>query len=418
MAAKAKTKKLYTFQSPDQLMAKNPWGDVLNQAPTQADILSSAMPSPMSMSAAPEQAAPSPVAVAAPNEASPPMNMDYAAQYLGKPTGMAPNMFENKAQATNTGTKKVLEDTYLSPEEYQALVDAAESVTPVQEQKKHLQDLESLQRETLAQLPVQKDESAMLGLIDDYTGSKMSQRYKAPMTPEARAQLLLSYGEKTKKDREALLKDVLSSARYMKSGTMMDQTVQSLLLGNTVGRAAPRPQGSGRGEAIDDWKVIAEGNKANKDYLEGKKILDTLDSNLGRGDLQGLRMSLSLAARQLGGEKGVLTDNDIARVLPNVPGLTIAGMEGWLTNNPNVLVDRKVTKGLKELSKVARERLKDKSLDQVNTLKASMAASPSFAGKTNRLDAVTNAIGKDSGPKSEPTIAEMIRERIKNKAKQ
>lgn len=416
----------------DKFMNPSPWAALMGEDPSQMGIdVASALAKPaappaglpagmLSMPVSDKPAAPVAMEAAPAAAVSSPAQVAEATKTLstalGQPPGMAANNFQNKVQAQSGIQRRVVQDTYLSPEDYQALVDAAESVTPVQEQKKRLADLDKLNAASISSIPDYEDKSPLLNLIDTWTGSKLAAGYKRPMGTEDRAKILMEYGAKTKSDHEKVLQDVLKAAQYMKSGTALDQATSGFLASTGMGRSAPRATGGAGTGAKDDWKVIQEGNKVGKEFEESKSRLDAVRSALASGQLGDVKRALSLAARELSGEKGVLTDQDIGRILPNTIGMTADQFAAWISNDPSVQLNPAILQGLRAEIPRALARLQSRNAAKIATLQESMKNSPAFRGKTTLLDPFKNSMEKTQGPAAEPSLKDMFKEFVKKGA--
>lgn len=316
--------------------------------------------------------------------ADPSMSAGISQEMAGLPTisvGGPREFSENKVTGRNDALSKTIADTYLSPEDYNSLIMAAGSVQPIQEQKQHLQGLEDLNQQSLAALPNQKDLSPLLGLVDTYTGSHLQHGYQKPMSPEERANVLMQYGEKTKKGREDLLKDILKSAQYMKSGTTMDQAAQQILGTSILGsKVSPRPMSGNPNFAPE--KYIVEGTKKiNEDFIAKNNAYNTMEAAYKSGDMDAVRRSLGEAARAFAGERnGRLSNEDIKRVLPNTVGQDLASAFAYISDNPSVKLDYKIVQGLMDEVSRGRARLNSDKNSQLRAFKNSVKATNSMGG--------------------------------------
>lgn len=187
--------------TPDQLMAKNPWGAMMNAAPPPSPMMGQNPWGAMLDSAAPTQAGIDTSVSSAPVAAKAPAPTRAPAA-----TG---NPYARQAAKTAADS--------------QAYVDAVGNLAPMQEQKKRLADLDALNAGAMAATPNNLDVSPILGLIDTFTGSKMAQGYQKPLTPEQRAQQVMGAAESTQKGHEALTKDTLSQAKALEMDALQEQ---------------------------------------------------------------------------------------------------------------------------------------------------------------------------------------------------
>lgn len=328
------------------------------------------------------------------------------------PTGPI-NKTDNKLTDQEALKNLNVENTYLSPEDYNKLVQAAALTDPVKERKKQLTDLDTFNRDTISAIPVQTDLSPLMALADQWSGSKLAQSYHKPSGPEDRAKLLMDYGAKTEANKQKVMDEVLKAAQYMKSGTATNQLTSMLTGTQAAGYAPPKPPGGGSGARMD-WQIAQEGNKVSKEFQESKGRLDSLSTALASGNLGDVTRALSLAARELSSEKGVLTDQDIGRVLPQTIGMSADKFASWITNNPNVKLDPKILQGLRDELPRALGRLQSRQAAKLAVLQDSMRASPELAGKTHILDAPKNSFTA-TPVKTEPTLKDMFHEFLQKK---
>ncbi len=325
------------------------------------------------------------------------------------------NRTENKLTDQEQLKNLSVENTYLSPEDYNKLVQAAALTEPVKERKQQLANLDQFNRETIDSLPAQTDLSPLAALVDQWTGSNLSRSYKRPMAAEERAKLLMDYGTKTEANRQKLLDEVMKAAQYMKSGTATNQLMSSLTGIQGAGYVQPKPTSSGSGARMD-WNIVQAGDKINKDFLAANSTLDQLQTAIQGGKLADVQQALSLAARAISGEKGVLTDQDIGRVLPQTIGMTADKFQAWLTNNPGVVMNPKILQTLRDQIPVIRARLQATKQAQLGTIQQAMKNSPELAGKANLLDPTRSTIAAPPGAKQEMGIKDMFKELLKQNA--
>lgn len=402
MAANKK-KPLYTFTPPQQnyLLQANPWSGLMNQAEMAPPA------------AAPQEAAPTQESI---NQAS---EIGQMAQQL--PTGMQPGVaadprrdkWNAEAKLQDTIKNIVAANTYMGPEQANALMGMVKDLPIMKEREESRARERELQREVLSSLPTGVDVSPLMALTDAWTGSNLAKSYKAPPGWDARAKLLLDYGQKMQKDEQDQLDSMIKMAQYMKSGSTTEQLGsvlgQSYSMGQTpLGQPKLGGAGRPRDPQIEDKYLISMANKAYDKFSEANRQLNTLEDNLARGDLQGLQISLGFASRQLGGQMGVLTDKDVRQTLPATGLQTLAQLEAYVTNNPNVLLDPKITKGLKELAAIARTKLESKYTDDLGKLRNAVSAS-SLKGREPILDAYKlTPKAPEAAEKKAPSLKDMF----------
>jgi hypothetical protein len=166
--------------SPAQLMSKNPWSSMLQGDPTQADINESVTPA-----------------------------MDMP----------PPDGIPNRRPAANPYSKQQAK-TVADMKQY---MDAVNSDPSMQEQKNRLANLDALNAASMGSMNNQVDVSPLLGLIDNFTGSKLASNYQKPMSQAERAQMVMGAAGNTQKSHEALLKDALVQAKMLQGDALSEQ---------------------------------------------------------------------------------------------------------------------------------------------------------------------------------------------------
>jgi hypothetical protein len=96
--------------------------------------------------------------------------------------------------------------------------------------------------------------------------------------------------------------------------------------------------------------------KFNKDLItpliERSQQFKTIETALAKGDINQIGMILGQFARGISGEKGVLTDRDIARVFPDTASQMISRWQAFITGNGPA--DPKIIEKAKDLVEAAR----------------------------------------------------------------
>lgn len=329
---------------------------------------------------------------------------------------------ESKLTSDQANTTGLRQDVYMDPSEFNALVAGVEQTEPIKRQLAAQAARDQLGIDVMSSLPGGVDVTPLMALVDQWTGSKLAQSYRPPANYEQRAKTLLDFADKAQKGRQELADSIFKNVQYMKAGSYQDQQIQKLgeMLGYGNKNAPPPGSGNrGRQSAIDDWKVIQEGNKVYKEFQESKSRLDALDAAFASRDVGSIGRALSIAARELSGEKGVLTEQDVGRVLPKTIGMSAAQFEAYILDNPQVLVDPNVIEGLKQEAKRARARLKTRQREKLGALQNSMKNSPAFAGKTSLLDPYAASIGEPT-PEAPagPSLGELFKKRLEQRMNQ
>lgn len=297
---------------------------------------------------------------------------------------------ESKMQAAQEAAKTRKIDTYMSPEDKGILDLITENSPAMQRVRADIDARKALGDQYQAMVGSRKagvDLSPLMALTDAWTGSKFAQSYKAPENPMDRFKDVLAYKDKISDDEQKFADAVNKGSQYLKSGSLTDMSKNGLLemLGYGLKNLDPNARkGRDRPAAIEEKWMIDKANKIHNDYQTDFEQISRLKDNLARGDFQGLQISLGYASRQLGGQKGVLTDKDVAMTMPATIGGSLAKLEAYFTNNPNVALTPDLIKGLNDLADIAAKRLSDKYQMEFGTFKKSIAGS-SMGGLSNVL---------------------------------
>lgn len=410
MAAKKSKRPLMTFLSPEQMAAQNPWGGML-QNPTQAAINTSADESQAARKALGvigQAREDSPVAMDNSREAASPIPLvEQFNQMALIPKGTGPrDTWMDRVTQKNQEQNKITENLYASPEEYNQLVGAVMNTEPVRQQQALLEAQDELAQDVISNYQTGMDLTPLMALTDAWSAKNpnLARAYKAPPGYGEKAKLLLDYGSKMADDRQRLMDKIMSGVQYMKTGTTSTGTLADLAALTQRGQTpAPAPRGGGnRTDSVEARWVITNAKKLSEAFNDEMKQLSQIEANLARGDLQGLKISTGYISRVLGGEKGVLTDADIGRVMPSGLGLTIDNLEAYVTNNPNVLVDPVFMRGLQELLAEGKRNLRKKyDRDRLNFQNA-VKAEPTLSSKAGLVDNFANpAPPEQPAPKSQ-----------------
>lgn len=279
---------------------------------------------------------------------------------------------------------------FMDPGQFIALEQASESTPPMQAIKAEMERRDLLNKHIADTLPTgQVNISPLLGLVDDWYGTTLAKNYKAPSTAEDRAKMLSGFSDNKYKALQDYAEANFKNIAYMKEGTDQDKLVSKLAekMGYTNENfkpPAPLRGRNDRGSAIDDYKIIQEGAKISKDALDKISSLDSAEQLLASGDIGSIKRSLSVVARAVSGEKGVLTDQDITRVLPATANMDVNTFVAYITSNPNLLADKKIVDALIRDVRSARLRITQNADEKINNFESSLVASPNFRGKPVR----------------------------------
>jgi hypothetical protein len=173
------------------------------------------------------------------------------------------------------------------------------------------------------------DWSPLLGFVDAQTGSKFSQGYAKPTA---------------KKDHQAMMMKMAEALQKEKGGISDDQLKYLGMQGSMSNSRAIMEQGrQGRfqdSQAIKREDTIRkEVGKISEAYDKRQEQFDTIRGAIASGDLGMVKQLLSQIARNIGGEKGALSDGDVQRAFPTDAITTIEGFKLWLTGQGSMSRD-------------------------------------------------------------------------------
>lgn len=97
---------------------------------------------------------------------------------------------------------------------------------------------------------------------------------------------------------------------------------------------------------------------------ETNQMFSTMDENLGKGDYVSVMNSLSNFSRSVSGEKGVLTDRDIERVMPPTFIRDVSKITAYF-GSPDVRQDPSLLSKMKGLIETAKRKLAEKAMQNL-----------------------------------------------------
>lgn len=212
------------------------------------------------------------------------------------------------------------------------------------------QGIEQLQGrlDQIKQEPSNANIAPLLALSDAWTGSKFLQTYKPQATEEKRQAQINKLENELQKRKGDLTKAQIS---YMKS--------------------LMRPTGDAKQDAINQRfiksKQLQMENQMREDLAKNliepmntrAEQFKNIDDYLATNDYQQVWATLSQFARGISGEKGVLTDKDITRVMPaNIYG-TAGFIRSYFSKTPSADMPPEWTSKLRELVKIAKRNAAD-----------------------------------------------------------
>lgn len=396
-------------------MIKNPWG-ALGQAPTQEDVNVAAAAGPPVMgppSPTPEQLkkmkqaahkpkaaapvppptqAPQPVVAAPPPAPTMTPGMDTTEEFPAMPTrnyGQLPRGVAKKigdhwaSNIKDSAQSKAGENhsLWMTPEEMNGLLGAVEELPMVKQRREDMGNEALLNQRLIDAIPGGQDLSPLMALADAWGNQNhpthLAQHYTPPITAAERAQLLMKYGDTLDKRKEEMMKTLLDTAKTMKAGNTSNVLTLGTVSGMEQGQKIPRPAQPPFMKP-DEKYLITNNQKTLNDYQTSKSHLDAIDEALKIGTVGSVGRALAQAARELSGEKGVLTEQDVGRVLPRSFGRTMAEWEAYASSNPDVPLDPQILVGLQQAVQNAHARLKARYAERQQAFKDQVQGSQMY----------------------------------------
>lgn len=118
---------------------------------------------------------------------------------------------------------------------------------------------------------------------------------------------------------------------------------------------------------------------------EYNTIMSNMEDQISRGTISSIGTAISNYARAVGGQKGVLTDQDVNLMLPKNLLSTIARAEAWVTSNPNVPLPKEVSQALQREMEISRQNTRRIFEQKLNTAKNIYSTRQSFRDVMNPL---------------------------------
>lgn len=237
-----------------------------------------------------------------------------------------------------------------SPQEQQKLLYQLMSKSMQQQQEGVRQAQEAFKKE--------KERQANMGILErldlrpfaeaahSYGATSVAPVQAPEMTEMQRQDFLRKLQSQVQSAQEGMTKEQVSALR-----NIMDQknTQAMLSLGNQEQRAYER--------------VMAKFDKPQQQILDFYQNHDAIKAALDAGDVAAIQASLSNYSRMTG-EKGVLTDRDIGRVITPTLSLKIAQWKANALSNPNTPAPKEIVdslrKGIERLKEAAETNYKSK----------------------------------------------------------
>lgn len=288
------------------------------------------------------------------------------AQPAGVPTAPA----RNPAAAKQMTAQQILESRQQPSDARSALAALFAS------QQRSVDDINKLAEAEAARPADKYDLKKLAAIADLWTGGSAASNMPEARTEEAKQMQVAKLRGLANEQQATLSKqqiDLLKSQELDERGIL-----KAILAGNRSGMEDIRAQ-----NLLFQKEKTLEGQiqkEIEKPLQEKEEIFQNLSNAWERGDLQSVSTAISGFSRNVGTEKGVLTDNDVNRTFPATIGKTWKQVEAYFTNNPQALLDPKIVQGFKELTDIAKDRMAARFRAQLSDKKKRYASMGSYKG--------------------------------------
>lgn len=362
--------------------------------------------------AKPTPAQPAGESIAAPGETQPNLILeDPFSASMPIPSGiqsmpvayMGPGAFDKRsAKMDQAAGREAQRHVYKTPDEYYSQLGTVMGSPLMQKLSSGVKNLEGLREQFLQHAPVQADLSPLMGLAD-FVAQGKGNALRSYKRPDDYNDLVSKLAGLMGSEQGAAYNQANLAMNQvpLKAGDDSASTKAGVSQDRDQGYQVPRPASMGMmspGAMLNAEKWYTDKTQKNlQEFATYRDQLDALESALGRGDIGSITRAMGLAARLLSGEKGVITDKDIGRVLPKTIGQDASALESYITNNPSVLMNPMTLIGIKEEVQAAKERLfKRYNLNQ-QTFDDTLRGSPTMGGIPDRMGGPARERLKDVG---------------------
>ncbi len=201
-----------------------------------------------------------------------------------------------------------------------------------------------------AAAPKEIDWSPLASYFDSTVkDSNLMKGYKAPESDEAKQQRLLGMQVQLQKAKEGL-----------------SDKENDFLKNQIASKQNDRSQRFQLAQAKSMEKDLGDNlQKVGDSLAEEQQRIGQLDQSLASGDWQKISSSLSNFSRLMG-EKGVLTDQDIQRVVPRSFQGDTAKFLAYMGSTPTAQVDPAYTKSMLEILDISKQKISEKTQAEIN----------------------------------------------------
>lgn len=164
------------------------------------------------------------------------------------------------------------------------------------------------------------DLTPLASLVDNWTGSNFTQSYKAPTAKAKNEAEIQRLQDAIRKERGALSDDQL---QYLKDRAANSNT-RSLL------ESAKQQRFNDSQNLKMENTMRTDLEKVAKEHQDTQGFLNMAEDALKRGNYKDVGMYIAAIARNVGDQKGALSDTDIAMTFPKDLATSVAGLESYL----------------------------------------------------------------------------------------
>lgn len=140
--------------------------------------------------------------------------------------------------ATSDATQKMIKNSYLNPDEYNALRNTIMSTPEMKQQQEGADQMSSMldmNAKLLGKQASQVNLAPLMALADSQTGSNLSQGYTAPESAQNMMSKLQDFATKVQAKKEDIAKQIMTGAKDLKSGSVQDQYMQKMVDAQNAG---------------------------------------------------------------------------------------------------------------------------------------------------------------------------------------
>lgn len=309
---------------------------------------------------------------------------------------------KDKLATTDKSNVALDEDQYqtvkdrLNKQEIQALKDQSQGV-----------DTSLRLAKDFTQIPVGLDLSAIGGLVDYENAKKgiktnLAAQYKAPTAAREMGKENLAVVDAVQKQRGQFSKEQVDLLKANLQGYRTEQVLRDIQDKLSQGNKPPAPRGNPAVQQSQfDREYRAKLAPVLADLNASKEQFGIIDSALASRDYASINLTLAQLARRVSGEKGVLTDQDVKRVMPSNFQGDVAKFMTYLNGvTPTTVVPPEYAKSLQGMVELAKQRAREKYEGQVKSLEGIYRPDPKFGGTAA---AATQSARSDASAFAPPT---------------